>query len=173
MLRRLVEEPAALPAVAREALDLCHFDAASGDDRHRATGMDEDCEAACYNCLMSYSNQRDHRLLERHRIRDWLLCCRDAAVEPSPSGDPRAVHLARLLNLCGSELEQRWIRFLDARGLSLPSAAQRFVEACQTRPDFAYEEAHAVIYVDGPPHDYPERQSRDSEQTNCLEDHGW
>ena len=86
---------------------------------------------------------------------------------------PRAVHLARLLNLCGSELERRWIHFLDARGLSLPSAAQRFVEACQTRPDFAYEEAHAVIYVDGPPHDYPERQSRDSEQTNCLEDHGW
>ena len=39
----------------------------------RAPACEEDCEAACYDCLMSYSNQRDHRLLDRHLIRDWLL----------------------------------------------------------------------------------------------------
>ena len=71
------------------------------------------------------------------------------------------------------ELERHWLRFLDDRSLSLPSAAQRFVESCKTRPDFVYEDAHAVIYVDGPPHDYPERQQRDADQTSCLEDYGW
>ena len=29
------------------------------------------------------------------------------------------------------------------------------------------------MYVDGPPHDYPERQQRDADQTECLEDYGW
>jgi very-short-patch-repair endonuclease len=173
VLRRLVEEPGALPAVAREALDLCHFDPDTGEDRHRAAGMEEDCEAACYNCLMSYGNQRDHRLLERHLIRDWLLACHDAGVKTSPTGNPRAAHLQRLVNLSGSELERHWLRFLDGRSLSLPSAAQRFVESCKTRPDFVYEDAHAVIYVDAPPHDYPERHQRDADQTNCLEDCGW
>lgn len=173
VLRRLVEEPGALPAVAREALDLCHFDPDTGEDRHRATGMEEDCEAACYNCLMSYSNQRDHRLLERHLIRDWLLECRDAGVKASPTGNPRALHLQRLLNLSGSELERSWLGFLEGCTLSLPSAAQRFVESCKTRPDFVYEDAHAVIYIDGPPHDYPERQQRDADRTDCLEDFGW
>ena len=33
----------------------------------------EDCEAACYDCLMSYSNQPDHAALDRSLIRDYLM----------------------------------------------------------------------------------------------------
>ncbi len=32
--------------------------------RRRAPRAREDCEAACYDCLMSYANQPDHQLLD-------------------------------------------------------------------------------------------------------------
>ena len=69
-----LEEPSALAAVARQALELLHFDPETGDDLRpaddRPTTMA--CSRACYECLMSYYNQRDHRLLNRHAVRDCL-----------------------------------------------------------------------------------------------------
>ena len=38
VLRRLLADPAAFPRIAHEALNLCHFDPATGEDRHRAPG---------------------------------------------------------------------------------------------------------------------------------------
>ena len=54
VLRRLVDEPDALAAVAATALELCHFDPDTGDDDPDATAPASTCEAACYDCLMSY-----------------------------------------------------------------------------------------------------------------------
>ena len=73
VLRQLVDDPPAFSRVAREALQLCHFDPDTGADRRRAPSSREDCEAACYDCLMSYSNQREHDLLDRQKIRELLL----------------------------------------------------------------------------------------------------
>ena len=40
-------------------------------------------------------------------------------------------------------------------------------------PDFIFPEANVVIYVDGPPHDYPDRQARDSDITSALREQGY
>lgn len=63
--------------------------------------------------------------------------------------------------------------FLEENNHHLPSSAQVFIEACKTRPDFFYEEHNAAIYVDGPPHEYPERRQRDQAQTEAMEDRGY
>ena len=173
VLRQLVDDAGALAEVARRALDLCHFDPFTGEDRHRAILAREDCEAACYDCLMTYSNQRDHLLLDRHAIRPLLEGLRDASVGLSPAPLPRAVHLARLKRLCDSQLEERWLDYVDQRGLRLPSRAQVLIESCGTRVDFMYDDEFTVVYVDGPPHEYPERQARDREQQAALEDAGY
>jgi very-short-patch-repair endonuclease len=81
--------------------------------------------------------------------------------------------MTRLIRQCHSDLERRWLEFLEVRGLRLPSQAQHFIEACGTRPDFLYEECQTVVYVDGPHHEYPERQQRDAAQTEILEDYGY
>jgi hypothetical protein len=65
VLRRLVREPRALGRVARQALELLHFDPETGTDLRRAPGARHDCEAACYDCLLSYRNQCDSKLEER------------------------------------------------------------------------------------------------------------
>src|SRR5207302_116023 len=65
VLRRLLDDPAAWPAVARKALEICHFDPDTGTDWGHAERATEICEAACYDCLLSYYNQRAHLLLDR------------------------------------------------------------------------------------------------------------
>jgi hypothetical protein len=78
---RLIKEPGAFAGLARTALDLLHFDAATGEAKPDWT---ERCVAACYDCLLSYANQLDHRHLDRHRVCDYLL--RLARSEPVKSG---------------------------------------------------------------------------------------
>ncbi|MGD0949096.1 MAG: DEAD/DEAH box helicase [Candidatus Binatia bacterium] len=173
VLRRLLDDAGALKEVAREALRICHFDPDTGADQRRAPGAREDCEAACYDCLMSYSNQPDHRVLDRKLIKDVLLRLGHAEVEASPAPVPRAEHLAQLMRQCGSDLERDWLRFIDEHGFRLPSNAQTFIENCKTRPDFLYAAEKLAVYVDGPHHEYPERRERDHAQTDCMEDAGY
>lgn len=173
VLRRLLDDPSAVREVAREALHLCHFDPETGDDLKRGPRAQEDCEAACYDCLLTYFNQHDHLLLDRKAIRDYLLDLAQARVEAGPSEKPRSEHLEQLMRLADSELERRWLRALEQQGYRLPTHAQRLVEACGTRPDFYYEDSQVAIYVDGHFHDYPERGRRDDAKTECLEDHGY
>lgn len=173
VLRRLLDDSDAFSQVARRALALCHFDPDTGDDRRRAVRATEDCEAACYDCLMHYGNQPVHRRLDRQKIRDLLLRFAAAQAQTAPGGQTRAEHLAMLRRLAGSNLERRWLELLESQNLRLPSNAQKLVEACGTRPDFFYPDHQAAVYVDGPPHDYPERHQRDVTKTECMEDSGY
>jgi ATP-dependent helicase YprA (DUF1998 family)/very-short-patch-repair endonuclease len=173
VLRRLVRDPHAFPKVAREALVICHFNPDTGEDEGHAPGVSEICEAACYDCLLSYSNQLLHRWLDRKAIRQILFDLKEAVVSAAPAGIPRSEHLKQLMRLCSSRLEEEWLMFLETRNYNLPSKAQVFIEECKTRPDFFYEEHNAAIYVDGPSHQFPERRQRDAAQTEAMEDRGY
>ena len=70
VLSRLVEDPAALGKVARQALTLMHFDKvdeaiAAGDAEVLVDREGEACVRGCYRCLLSYFNQPDHELINR------------------------------------------------------------------------------------------------------------
>ncbi len=175
VLRRLLDDPAALARVARQALELCHFDPETGEDRHHAPHATEDCESACYDCLMSYGNQREHRMLDRKAILDILMQLSQAKIDASPAPTTRAEHLEMLMRVAGSELEKKWLRRVEELGLRLPASAQAYIEACQTRPDYLYDGEHlAAIYVDGPIHtEYEHRRQRDVAQTEMMEDYGY
>jgi len=173
-LRRLLDDPDALAQVARKALDTCHFDSDTGHDRARAPRAKEACEAACYDCLMSYQNQREHELLNRHAIKDLLLALTRSCVESSPGPKPRAEHLAELKKLAGSDLERKFLDFLEQNELRLPDKGQSYIDDCRVKPDFLYESPlQTVVYVDGPVHDFPDRAERDRTQQNALEDLGY
>lgn len=173
VLRRLVDDPGDLARVAAAALELCHFDTATLEDLRRAPSGRHECEAACYDCLMSYTNQLDHPLLDRQLVREPLDGLRHALVRPAPVDLPREVHLQHLKRLCRSELERRWLDFIDQRNLALPTFTQRLIEDCGAEPDFYYPDHMAAIYIDGPPHDHPDRQKRDEDKQRCLEDLGY
>ncbi len=173
VLGRLVSQPNVLPQLARIALERCHFDPETGEDLKRAPNSKEDCEAACYDCLLSYYNQRDHRVLDRHAIRDILLAWRDGQVESSPRAMTREEHVARILRLCQSDLERRWIQFLAEGGWNLPSDAQYRLQKLRIQADFYYRDQQVVVFVDGPVHDTPERSAQDVAQVDALLDAGF
>ena len=173
VLRRLIDDPDALAGVARTALELCHYDPDSGADLGRAPGASEACEAACYDCLLSYSNQPDHRVLDRTLVAELLQSWAASKVTSGGHAGNRADQLDRLSRQAGSELERRWLRWLDEGAFQLPSDAQRLFADQGTRPDFIYDDAFLAVYIDGPPHDYPERQERDAVGERAMRQAGW
>ena len=173
VLRQLVEDSQSLRMVAREALARCHFDPDTLEDRHRAERAHEDCEAACYDCLLSYTNQPDHMLVDRHLLRDYLGQLANAKVDSSPAAASRAEHLQHLRALCMSDLELEWLDLVDSGGFSLPDRAQELITGASTRPDFTYDHKHVAIYVDGPHHDYAHRAERDQDAEDRLFGLGW
>lgn len=173
VLRQFMDNSPAIKNLAKAALEICHFDPFTGVDQQRGPFALENCEAACYDCLMSYGNQREHEYLDRKNIKEFLMRMAGAAIEQSPVKTGRKDQLEKLTRLADSELEKEWLRWIDINQYHLPSDAQVFIEKCQSRPDFEYKAHNAVIYIDGPPHDYPDRQERDREQEECLEDLGY
>lgn len=171
VLRRLVDDSNALSRIAKKALELCHYDPETGLDLKRALGSKEDCEAACYDCLMSYSNQKEHDILDRKLIKDLLMELSKSRVESSPNELTRNDHLEQLKRLSGSSLEDKWLDYLDQNGYKLPESSQELIEKCKTRPDFSY--GKVLIYIDGPIHDYPEKKALDISKMECLEDYGY
>ena len=170
ILHQLVDDPTVIPSLARRALEICHFDE-SGNDLG-AQHQPEPCVAACYDCLMSYSNQYVHKELDRRSIRDLLLSLTQSSIQTDAPAQSRAEHLEELKKKCDSNLERRWLDFLNEHNLNLPSDAQYFFEACHTRADFYYKDKQTAIYIDGPVHDYEDVRKRDEEQQECLEDQG-
>jgi superfamily II DNA/RNA helicase len=63
VLNRLVSDRRRMAEIARQALDLMHYDLPAGDGglKERADA----CVAGCYRCLLSYFNQPDHNLIDR------------------------------------------------------------------------------------------------------------
>ena len=174
VLSQLVEDPEALRNVARVALEICHFDA-EGVDLGQAEGAIEPCEAACYDCLLSYGNQREHDILDRKTIVEWLLRLAGAVVKRTVGGGSPDERLTQLLAQCESDLERKWLQQVAAAGMRLPDQAQHYIAACETRPDFIYERngIYVAVYIDGPHHDYPERQARDRDHTERMENEGY
>ena len=163
VLRQLVEDPAVLPILARRALTICHYDPNTLEDRAA-----DRCGKACYECLLDYGNQPDHKDLDRALIRDMLADLAHAECRPAGGEGSRADRLAALRKRCDSRLEERWLDRLEELGLRLPSDAQYRIPSYATQPDFFYRGAAAAIYIDGPPHDSPDQVREDDATTETL-----
>lgn len=170
VLRQLLENPRALGEVAREALQICHFDPDTGEDKRQAPHAREECEAACYDCLLSYYNQMEHRELDRHLLRDHLLALRDSLTTSSPVATSRSEHLRQLRNLTSSELERDWLEMLEQHNLRLPDKAQHLIADAGVRPDFFYDVngVKVAIFVDGPHHDDAAQKATDAANDEKL-----
>lgn len=165
VLRRLLDHPDAIRDVASAALDILHFDA-NGTDRGK-NSRGEPCGAACYDCVLSYQNQRDHQIVDRRLVRDVLL-------QLAGSTFDRSGIFESLSGQCETELERWWLLLLQQNGLTPPNGAQHRHPEMKTNPDFCYHhEAHTVhIYVDGPHHDEADTKRRDTEINERLKGAG-
>lgn len=171
VLRKL-RDPEKFREVIDEALDVCHF-SKEGEDLEHAPNVKEKCEAACYDCLLSYGNQHEHDLLDRQLAKEILMQLRGATLRVSPTARTRAEQFNALTNRAESELERKWLTFLEQNELNLPDEAQVELLDGRTRPDFYYEEHKAAVYIDGPHHDQQGQAQFDQERRDELEERGY
>lgn len=168
VLRQLVDDPSVVPELARRALAICHYDPDTLEDLGASS-----CGKACYECLLDYGNQPDHKTLDRALVRDSLaLLCR-AECRPAGGVGSREERLASLRKRCDSQLEKKWLDLVETLGLLPPDEAQYRIPDLFTQPDFFYRAANAAIYVDGPPHDTPDQLRTDEAINIALLERGY
>ena len=168
-LRRLVDDPDALPRAARTALQIMHFDPNTGADvsADEPGAGRERCVRACYDCLLSYGNQRVHEMIDRHLVRDLMLQLATAEMHRQT---------AREQELSGQPQNQRaaeFVAWLQSQDLRLPDEVDRDAEG--TRPDLIYRlpDGNAAIFVSSTGQGDNEQAGRDAEAHGILRDLGW
>ena len=122
---------------------------------------------ACYDCLLSYSNQRLHDMIDRHLVRDVMLRLassvvdRSAVQEQGSFGQPENPGAAQ------------FVTWLSSRGLRLPDAVDSDAEG--TRPDLIYDlpDGSAAVFVYGSGADDRGQADRDEQAHEVLRDFGW
>jgi hypothetical protein len=170
---RLMEDPRALAHVAAEALRVCHFEVETGGD------VPDACSRACYRCLLSYVNQLDHPILDRHIVKDYLMTLTRGVTMQHAASRSYEEQYHWLLEQVdqASELERRFLDHLFMRRHRLPDRAQYRPEAdVFAEADFFYERSGvpgAAVFCDGPGHDLPARKSHDQAERGKLENLGY
>ena len=144
ILSQFVEDTQVFLKVVEAAKQICRFD-------------DPDYHApASYNDLLSYYNQRDHKVIDRHLIEnalDKLALCTIEIQTNTAYRDYDEQYQSMLRHLDpNSSTERAFIAFLYENGLRLPDEAQKRVDGIYCQPDFYYE-PRFWVFCDGSPHD--------------------
>ena len=159
ILSQFVENIEVFHQVVEQAITICRFD-------------DADYKGpASYDDLLSYYNQRDHKIIDRHLINDALEKLRICSIEIQTntgftSYDEQYQALLRNLDPTSST-ERKFIDYLYNNGLRLPDAAQKRVDGLYVQPDFYYE-PRIWVFCDGTPHDDPAVKADDEAKRQAI-----
>jgi len=135
-------EPGRLELAAARARELLH----EGDPQGG-------CERACYDCLLSFYNQRAHALLDRTLVLPLLHGLGEVEIE-AVDGVPGGPSFEELEGQCQSDFERQVLGAIRDGGLPLPDEAQKIIydgAAPLATADFIYE-PRILVFVDGSPH---------------------
>jgi very-short-patch-repair endonuclease len=171
VLQRLVEESSEIGRIAREALEICHFDRETGEE----LSEEIDCARACYECLLTYRNQRDHINLNRHTVRDILMTLAEGKTMRTYEHRTYDEHYEWLRRQTDSrsQLEKDFLDQLYREGRRLPDHTQKPLSNYYSIPDFYYNDGYVCVFCDGTPHDEPEQKRKDDQNRANLRSLGY
>ncbi|MBI3915848.1 MAG: DEAD/DEAH box helicase [Betaproteobacteria bacterium] len=159
ILSQFVDDITVFHKVVEQAIALCRYD----DAGYKGP--------ASYDDLLSYYNQRNHKIIDRHLIKDALEKLRICSIEIQTntgfgSYEDQYQALLRAVDP-NSSTERKFLDFLYQNGLRLPDSAQKRVEGLYVQPDFYYE-PRVWIFCDGTPHDEKSIQSDDALKRQAI-----
>jgi len=159
ILSQFVDSVPVFHRVVEEAIALCRLD----DPTYKGP--------ASYDDLLSYYNQRDHKVIDRHLIADALQKLRICTLEiqANPAFENYDAHYAAMRAGLdpSSSTERKFLDYLYQNGLRLPDAAQKRVEGIYCQPDFYYEQ-RIWVFCDGTPHDEPGVKADDEAKRQAV-----
>ena len=164
VLSQILEDSASMQNIAKEALDICHF-----------IEPKNSCAQACYQCLLSYSNQFDHPHLNRYLIHDFLVQLQSSIINIELNTTSREAQYQKLREQTdpNSSFEREILKEIYEKGIKLPDSAQELIPKASCKPDFLYKKYKVAIFCDGSVHDSPEQQQRDLIKRQDLRDLGY
>lgn len=159
ILSQFVENIEIFQQVISQAKEICRFD----DEMYKGP--------ASYDDLLSYYNQRDHKIIDRHLIADALEKLRICTIEiQTNSGfsdyDAQYQSLSKTIDPTSST-ESKFIDYLYKNGLRLPDEAQKRVDGLYVQPDFYYH-PRIWVFCDGTPHDDPAVKADDEAKRQAI-----
>lgn len=159
VLAQLMQDKEAFREIAQNALDIAHF-----------LQPKENCTHACYECLLSYRNQPDHALLNRHTIHSLLEHLSESQLLMTIDENGREQQYHKLLQQLdpNSSLEREVLDYLYESGFRLPDSAQHFIAGVNCKPDFVYDQPAIAVFCDGSIHDSHDQQLQDSNARDEL-----
>jgi len=168
ILRRVAAERDLMAEIASSALERCHFAPETLEDKK------PECIKACYECLLSYTNQRDHLNLNRHLIKDVLAKLMKSNTYPLKEKRDYETHYQWLRSLTDtrSELERKFLNQLFKTRRRLPDDAQTPLKDYASIPDFFFE-PNICIFCDGSVHDSRDQKKKDERTRRELREKGY
>jgi ATP-dependent helicase YprA (DUF1998 family) len=164
IFQAIVKEPDNFNKIAEKALELMHVFETNG------------CEKACYECLCSYFNQRDHQQLDRNLVIPFFLDfyrSKDTLTYKKINHNSKEKYEA-LKAKCQSSLEEKVLSKIFEMGIKMPDEAQIIINDLNgyplAKPDFYYRQAKKglCVFVDGPEHDKESQMTIDDQKRRQL-----
>jgi len=118
------------------------------------TDPDDACQRACYECLLSFHNQRVHHLLNRNLVVPLLKGLTSATISGETAREI-TIEDDSFLDKCESELERKVLLKIKELELRLPNEVQKTIyqrDRPIARVDFFYE-PNICLFVDGSVHE--------------------
>ncbi|MBW6474423.1 MAG: DEAD/DEAH box helicase [Anaerolineaceae bacterium] len=129
----------------------------------------EGCDQACYQCLLSFYNQRYHAYLDRHLALNWIDSLGEFEIIEENVIDQ--AHLNQLMDQSFYESEKRVLEAINEHKLRLPDEAQKTIYDNDGIPiasvDFFYE-PKLLVFVDGTVHHLDYVMEGDEEKRRKL-----
>lgn len=157
VLNRLATDSSQLAQVSRLALSLMHYkvseDTVDPDQLEDTAGANagpqaHQCEAGCYQCLLSYYNQPDHEIINRRDVAAvrFLAQLAGAAVQGLSPVDVAA-------NMADGEeatLLQEWLNVVVRSGFRQPDQVNISLNGGEATADAVYQVARALVFLTPP-----------------------
>lgn len=139
---------------------------------------DDGCERACYECLMSFYNQREHEPFDRTLVESWFESMEKLTLTEITGETEDGSQFSELLDACESSFEREVLYAIRDDWVDLPDEAQHLIydgDEPAAKPDFFYNRTGTsiAVFVDGPDHEKDSVQEDDEQKRNRLKRMGY
>ena len=169
ILLTLTEDYFAFNKVINKTLEILHYFEKDG------------CEKACYECVCSYYNQRDHLKMNRHSVIPFieeLYRNRNNISFTRIAAKDDRIKFDALSNKCDSELERNVLHLIYKSKIRLPDDIHKTFydgDIPKVNADFFYKDSNKgiCVFVDGSDHDRESIIKDDNQKRRWLKSMGY